>query len=208
VDLKTSVQVTQTEWLTSAQSPSTPAVNPRNLALQAENSITLPHPVLNLNPSGTSVVDLATWFWLDPSIWTAESVTATAGPVSATAVARPVAVVWTSGDGGRVVCDGPGTAYVVSLPSAWQNTNCSYDYPDTSAGQPTLDGNPNDGAYVVTATVEWSVSWSSTGVAGGGDLPTLYTASSSLLRVVQVESVNTASVGMAYQQSPLIGSDS
>jgi hypothetical protein len=153
-------------------------------------------------------VDLATWFWLDPSIWRAESVTATAGPVSATAVARPIAVVWTTGDGGRVVCDGPGTAYVVSLPAASQNTACSYDYPDTSAGQLTLDGDPDDGMYVVTATVEWSVSWSSIGVAGGGSLPTLYTSSSSLLRVVQVESVNTASVGMAYQQSPLIGSGS
>ena len=105
-----------------------------------------------------------------------------------------------------MVSNGPGTAYVLTLPAASQSTDCSYAYPDTSAGQPTLDGDPNDGTYVVTATVEWSVSWSSTGVAGGGNLPTLYTSNSSLLRVVQVESVNTASVGMTYQQSPLIGS--
>jgi len=208
VDEATSVQVTQTIWVTSSQTVPTPAVNPRTLALQAENSIHLPHPVLNLNPSGTSVVVLPTWFWVDPSIWSAESVTATAGPVSATAVARPIAVVWTTGDGGRVVCNGPGTAYVLSLPSTLQTTDCSYSYPYSSAGQPTLDGNPNDGTYVVTATVEWSVSWRSTGVAGGGTLPTLYTSSATLLRVVQVESVNTDSVGMADQQSPFIGSDS
>jgi hypothetical protein len=208
VDTATSVQVTQTVWVMSSQPVSTPAVNPRTLALQAENSITLPDPVLHLDPSGTSVVGLATWLWLDPTIWKAESVTATAGPVSATAVARPVAVTWTSGDGGQVVCNGPGTAYAVWLPAALQTTDCSYDYLHTSAGQPTLDGNPDDGTYVVTATVEWSVSWSSTGVAGGGVLPTLYTTSTSPLRVVQVQSVNTVSVGTSLQQSPAIGSDS
>ena len=208
VDAATSVQVTQTEWVMGAQPASTPAVDPRTLALQAERSITLPDPVQHLNPSGTSVVGLATWFWLDPTIWRAESVTATAGPVSATAVARPVSVTWTSGDGGQEVCDSPGMAYATWLPAALQTSNCFYRYLHTSSGQPTLDGNPDHGTFVVTATVEWSVSWTSIGVAGGGSLPTLYTSSASLLRVVQVESVNTTSVGAVFRQSPAIASDS
>ena len=192
-DRVTSAQVTQTVWITGGAPSSTPAVDPRALALQAENSIALPRPTLGLDPSGTSVVELATWLWVDPGIWHTESVTATAGPVAATAVARPVDVRWTTGDGARIVCPGPGTAYRVDLPASWQSTDCSHVYLRTSAGQPTLDGNPDDATYVVTATVDWAVNWTSTGVAGGGALPTLVTTSAVLLRVAQVESVNTGS---------------
>jgi len=192
VDAVTSVQVTQTVWITGPgpAGGGSPAVDPRTLALQAENSIDLPQPTIRVDPSGTSVVGLETWFWVDPTIWHDESVTATAGLVSATAVAHPVAVRWTSGDGGDVVCQGPGTAYLTGLPAAWQSTDCGHEYLRTSAGQPTLDGDPDHGTFVVTATVEWAVSWTSTGVAGGGDLPTLLTSGATLLRVVQVESVN------------------
>jgi hypothetical protein len=194
VDAATVEQVTQTVWVTGAAPAGTAPVDPRSLALQAENSIDLPKPALHLDPSGTAVVDLSTWYWIDPAIWRVQSVTATAGSVSATAVARPVDVRWTSGDGGQVVCNGPGVAYIPWLPSAWQSTACSYDYAQTSAGQPTLDGNPDDGTYVVTATVDWAVTWTSTGAAGGGALPALVTTDAALLRVIQVESVNATAV--------------
>ena len=191
VDTATSVQVTQTVWIANGTPVPSPTVDPRTLAIQAENSMVLPRPALGLDPSGTSVVNLATWLWIDPDIWHAESVTATAGPVAATAVARPVDVRWTTGDGGQTVCPGPGTAYRVDLPASWQSTDCSHVYLRTSAGQPTLDGNPDDATFVVTASVDWAVSWTSIGVDGGGQLPTLVTTSADLLRVAQVESVNT-----------------
>ncbi len=205
VDAATAVQVTQTVWVTGSAPAGTPEVDPRTLALQAENSINLPQPTVHLDPSGTSVVGLATWLWIDPAIWHDESVTATSGPVSATAVARPVAVRWTSGDGGEVVCQGPGTAYAPWLPAAWQTTECAHEYLQTSAGQPTLDGNPDHGTFVVTATVEWAVTWTSVGVAGGGALPDLLTSGAALLRVVQVESVNTVPSLSVRRQSPAIG---
>jgi|GEM_PF-761084 len=192
VDAATAVQVTQTVWVTGAAPAPTPQVDPRALALAAENSMQLPRPTLRMNPSGTSVVDLGTWLWIDPSIWHDASVTATAGPVSATAVATPVSVRWITGDGGEVVCQGPGTAYALWLPASAQSTPCAYDYLRTSVGQPTLDGNPDHATYVVSATVDWAVSWTSTGVEGGGTLPTLLTSDAALLRVVQVESVNAA----------------
>jgi len=192
VDLAAAVQVTQTVWVTGAAPGGAAAVDPRSLALQAENSIVLPQPALHFDPEGTTVVDLATWYWIDPALWHDRSVTATSGPVSATAVARPVDVRWSSGDGGQVVCYGPGVAFDPSLPSAWQSTDCSFEYARTSAGQPTLDGNPDDGAYVVTAEVDWAVTWTSTGVAGGGALPSLVTTRAALLRVIQVESVNAS----------------
>jgi len=205
VDAATGVQVTQTEWITGSQPVATPPVDPRVLALQAENSIVLPRPVLSVNPSGTSVVDLATWLWIDPSLWHADAVTATAGAVSATAVARPVDVRWSTGDGGQVVCNGPGTAYVWWLPAAWQVTSCSHDYLRTSLGQPALDGNPDHGTFVVTAQVDWSVSWTSTGVPGGGALPSLVTTGATLLRVVQVESVNVSSGRFVAPQDSALG---
>lgn len=195
VDAATSQQATQTVWVSGAAPPAGPTVDPHALALEAENSIQLPRPVLHMDPSGTSVVDLATWLWIDPSLWHNESVTASAGGVSATAVARPVDVRWSTGDGGEVVCQGPGAAYVWWLPSDVQSTSCSHEYLRTSAGQPTLDGNTDDGTYVVVASVDWTVSWTSVGVQGGGPLPALVTSDAALLRVVQVESVNTVPTG-------------
>jgi hypothetical protein len=170
-------------------------VDPRTLALQAEQSMTLPAPVISSDPSGTSVVGLSTWLWVDPSIWTARSVTAAAGSVSATAVARPIGVTWTTGDGTVVTCGGPGVAYDPDQPSAWQSTYCSHVYSSTSLGQPSPDGDPDDGRYPVTATIEWSVSWSAVGAVGGGSLPTLYTTTATSLRVMQVESLNTIPSG-------------
>ena len=192
VDPAAGLQVTQTVWVTGAPPTAAPTVDPHALALQAEDSIVLPRPTLHTDPGGTSVVGLATWLWVDPGVWHAASVTATAGPVSATAVAVPVDVRWRTGDGGEVVCDGPGTPYAWWLPSAAQATTCSYTYVRSSAGQPTLDGVPDDGTFVVSASIDWSVSWTSAGVAGGGQLPTLQTTGAALLRVAQVESVNVA----------------
>jgi hypothetical protein len=191
VDAAAGQQVTQTVWVTGTAPAPGPTVDPHALALQAENAIQLPRPSLRTDPAGTSVVNLATWLWIDPSIWHDEAVTASAGAVSATAVAHPVAVRWSTGDGGVVVCQGPGTAYVWWLPAAVQSTSCSHEYLRTSAGQPTLDGDPDHGTYVVTASIDWAVSWSSVGVPGGGALPALLTSDATLVRVAQVESVNT-----------------
>ena len=171
----TGAQWTQTEWI-SSQSGSGPVgtmspVDPHAVALQAENSLVLPRPVIQSNPSGTTVVNLPTWFWIDPSLWHADAVTATVGSVSATAVATPVSVAWSTGNGGLTVCAGPGIPYDVLAPPAGQTTYCSYRFSRTSAGQPSPDENPNDGAFVIMATITWSVSWSATGATGGGQLP-------------------------------------
>jgi len=193
-DIATGAQVTQTVWITNP--PATlPPVDPRVLALQAENAMALPSPVIHLDPSGSSVVGLATWLWIDPSLWQGLSVTAAAGPVSATAVAHPVAVTWSTGDGGLETCGGPGMVYDPSLPSAWQATYCSHMYLRTSIGQPSSDGDPDDGQFPVVATVQWAVTWTAIGAAGGGTLPTLYTSSTVPLRVVQIESLNAAMAG-------------
>jgi hypothetical protein len=169
----------------------TPRLAPSALAQQAVDALTLPSPVVNLNPSAFSVVNLRSWLWIDPQAWHSFRATATAGSVSATAVAVPSTVSWTMGDGHSVVCGGPGTPYQPTIPEAAQTTDCSYTYLRSSAGQPSADGDSNDRAFRVTATITWTVSWLATGVAGGGLLPPLHTSSTVPVRVEQVESIGT-----------------
>jgi len=170
----------------------TPSVAPSALVLQAVGLLTLPRPVINLNPAAFSVVNLTSWLWVSPQTWHSFRATATAGAVSATATAVPQFVSWSMGDGHTVLCPGPGTPYQTALPSTAQSTDCSYTYAESSAGQPSADGDANDSAFTVTATITWSVSWLTTGVTGGGSLLPLHTATSTAVRVEQVESVGTA----------------
>ncbi len=173
-----------------------PPPTPLQVAEQAESEMTLPRPTIFTSPShlgsmpGT-VVNLATWLWIDPSLWHAESVTASAGGVSATATAVPVALSFGTGDGGGLTCFGPGVAYDPKLPAHDQSTDCSYTWRESSAGQPSADGNPNDGTFTLTATVTWAVSW--TGSDGtGGTLAPLSTSTAEALRVEQIESIDTS----------------
>ena len=138
----------------------------------------------------SSVVNLPTWLWIDPSIWHQLSVSASVGSVTATAVAKPVALNWSMGDGGAVSCDGPGVPFDPAVPAADQQSSCIYTYQTSSVGQPSTDGNSDDGAFQVQATVTWSVSWTATGAPGGGALPSLTTSSRSPMRVEQVESID------------------
>ncbi len=181
-------------WFPSGSPAAAPAptVAPSALALQAAASLTLPSPVVNLNPSAFSVVNLSSWLWVDPQTWHSFRATASAGGVSATAIATPDTVSWSMGDGHTVVCDGPGTPYQPAVSVDAQTTDCSYTYARSSAGQPSTDGDPNDGAFSVTATISWTVRWSAAGVVGGGSLPPLQTSSTVPVRVEQVESVGTA----------------
>jgi hypothetical protein len=144
---------------------------------------------VEVNPAEFSIVNLPTWLALDPSVWHAFQATATVGGVTATAVAIPESVNWSMGDGGVVICDGPGTIYQPDLPPSQQSSSCSYTYQRSSYGEPSGDDDPNNGAFAVTATVTWKVTWTAVGSPGGGTLPSLHTASTVSVRVEQVESV-------------------
>ncbi|HLX89456.1 MAG TPA: hypothetical protein VKR22_13495, partial [Acidimicrobiales bacterium] len=140
------------------------------MAAQAASHIRLPVPNIATNPASFSVVDLPTWLWIDPSIWHPYTATATAGGVSATATARPVSVRWDMGDGSApVTCNGPGIAYEADLPASQQRTGCSHTYLRTSLGQPGPD--PDAGAFLVSATITWDVSWTSSSQRGGSLSP-------------------------------------
>jgi hypothetical protein len=166
---------------------------PDAAAARAAASIVLPSPPLEVNPTPFSVVQFATWLAVAPGVWHAYQATATVDGVTATAVATPESVMWTMGDGGVVVCDGPGTVFNPALPSDQQTTSCSYTYQRSSYGEPSSDGDPNDDAFPVTATVTGKVTWTAVGAAGGGTLPALHTSSTVAVRVEQVESVGVGS---------------
>ena len=193
VDLATGAMSTVTEWISQASpGAGVSMVDPYMLAMDAERSIQLPNPQIDFSPSGPAVVNLPTWLWVGASLWHSFTVSASAAGVTTTAVAMPRSVSWKMGDGSDIVCNGPGTPYNSSMSEAAQTPTCAYTYQRSSAGQPSPDGDPNDGSYSVTATVEWTVSWSATGAPGGGPLPDLETSSTASLRVEQVESVNLA----------------
>ena len=142
-----------------------------------------------MDPSQYSVTGLATWMWIDPSVWHGYSATASVAGVTATARAVPTSVRWSMGDGAEVVCDGPGVPFRPDVPAGAQQTDCAHTYERTSLGQPSPDGSPDHAAYTVTATITWVVSWTSNIPGEQGALPPLYTSASTPVRVEQVQSV-------------------
>lgn len=188
-------------WLSppAASSSPTPPVMPAPsvpaaAGAAAASLLRLPTPTLGMNPSVTAYVNLPEWLWIGPGVWHPYTTTAAAcaggGCSTATATATPVEVEWTMGNGAVVDCGGPGNAYDPGVPATEQTPSCSYIYTETSLGQYSPDGNPNDAAYRVTATVVWSVSWSFDGAVG--TLPDLTTTAATWLRVAQIQSVITA----------------
>lgn len=160
-----------------------PAVDPTVLRGEAVDRLALPAPAVGMNPPGDQVVHIESWLWVDKAMWTTYSESVSAGGVTTTVSAIPLSVTWEMGNGDTVVCAGPGTAYDPSRPAADQATDCAYTYRHSSAGQPGE-------AYQVTATVEWEVSWSVTGAAGGGALPAMLTSSSVGVRVAEMQALN------------------
>jgi hypothetical protein len=172
-------------WVPTAQpqQAAAPPVNPAVVGQQAVSELVMPTPTIEMAPpaGALQLVNVAAWLWIDPGVWAALSATATTGPVTATATATPVKVVWDMGNGGQVTCDGPGTAYSPSDPAA--TSDCSYTW--TQAG-----------SFSVTATMYWQVSWTATGAAGGGNLGVQAGPAAHVrVEVTESQAINTPSVG-------------
>jgi len=177
--------------LASSPAPApAPPLTPVEIAVEDAFETLLPSPVIETNPSPSTFVNLASWLWIDPIVWepVAEAVTVP-GPSTIVVTAVPVQVLWSMGDGSTVACPGPGEAYDPRIGPEQQHTDCSYTYRFSSAGQPSVTGQPNDDSFTVRATVVWLVSWSSA-PNGGVDVDT---SAQSTLRVEQIESVGSTS---------------
>ena len=156
-------------------------VSPVVVARRAAARLRLPSPEIKFSPAGEQLVGLPTWLWIDRATWNSRSATAAVPGVSVTAQARPRRVVWELGDGSRVTCHGPGTAWRSGMAAGSASPTCGHTYRTASGNQP-------DGAYRVTATVSWAITWSGTG--GGGTLPAMSTSGSARLRVAESQALN------------------
>ncbi len=169
-------------WIADAAPGVAAAPDPNALAEQARSQLRLAGPRIDMNPVGDQLLGLPTWLWLDPAGWGQVSATAAAGGVSVTAVARPVSVVWSLGDGGSVTCTGPGTPFPAGADPSSASPTCGYTYRHPSLTAP-------GGRWAVTATVRWDVTWAGAGRAGA--FAGLTTVSTTTARVIDVPALTT-----------------
>ncbi|WIV57874.1 hypothetical protein [Amycolatopsis nalaikhensis] len=170
-------------WIPDGQQPGgVPLPSPAELAAQAKNQLRLPTPKIQANPVGVQLVNLPTWLWLDRSSWGEVSATASVPGVSVTAVAKPTSVTWSMGDGGTVTCTGPGTPFPAGGDPKRGSPDCGHTYRTSSAGQ-------RGEAFPVTATVNWTVTWS--GAGQGGVFPNMTTSASVAFRVAESQGITT-----------------
>lgn len=154
---------------------------------QATKAMSIPPPQVSLAPSATSTqfVGLPMWAWTDRSGWAPKTATVSAGGVSLSMTATPMYSVWSMGDGGSMVCRGPGTPYPAAsaVKAPRKSPDCGYAYSVPSTSRP-------GGAFPMTVTVHWKVAWTTTtGLAG--QTPDLTASSSLSLRVSEIQALVT-----------------
>jgi hypothetical protein len=164
-------------WIPDSQAP-----GPAELGRIATSRLVLPEPEVRLAPPlpAAQLVGLPTWWWIDEQVWRPRSASASIpGVITVTAVGRPVASVWQTGDGGQVHCDGPGTPYPEGSATA-AGSACGHVYQRSSASQPS-------GAYPVSVTITWEVTWSGGGASGSAG--PLFSSTTVEVPVAEVQSV-------------------
>lgn len=162
-----------------------PAISPVDLLKIAIGELSVPTLAARTAPplGKNGLVGLPEWFWVPRSEWRKVSITVTAGPVWADAVASPTSLTFAPGGGlSSVACAGPGAEFSAGRPASAQHTDCSFKYLQPSTGQP-------GSAYQASLVVTWTISWTGSGGAGG-TVTTGYTTGTAFpVRIAQAESV-------------------
>lgn len=164
-----------------------PAVTPFQLMQIAVGELYVPTltPVTAPPRGQDGLVGLPEWYWVRRAQWHASTITVTAGPVWATAIATPKTLDFDPGGGlGVVSCPGPGTVFNKSLPASQQHTDCSYTYTRSSDSQAGH-------FYAASLGVVWTISWTGSGGTGGVITNGYLTQTPFSLRVAQAEAVVT-----------------
>ncbi|MBN1171065.1 MAG: hypothetical protein JXA67_02725 [Micromonosporaceae bacterium] len=147
-------------WMVDSQS----RPSPEELAQQALATIQLLGARIGIapRPGGSGAVGLPVWLWttVTPGTWGPLAASASGGGITVTIEANASRIVWDMGDGQRVTCDNPGTAYEARFGFASSPT-CGYTYP-----RPSSTADHPHGRYTVTATTHWTVAWSGGGQSG------------------------------------------
>lgn len=173
------------ELVQVSKSTGAPAISPVDLLKVAIGELSVPTLTADTAPprGKDGLVGLPEWFWVPASQWRPTSVTVSAGPVWADASATPTSLTFVPGGGlGSVSCTGPGAEFNRRISASSQNSSCSYQYDQPSAGQP---GN----AYQAALEVTWTISWTGSG-GEGGTIATGYTTGTAFpVKIAQAEAV-------------------
>ncbi len=162
IDAETGELLSSGYWQYTPGDPANPGPDLEALARRAfdEVAFVFPQPVSSPAIDGEQITGLPTWLWIDPGGWRDLTARADLAGFWVEVTAKPQRVVWDLGDGGEVVCNGPGTPYDPSVADDAQSTDCEHIYQFVSAGEP-------GGRYAASATLEWSITWrASTGATG------------------------------------------
>lgn len=157
--------------------------DPAVVAREARKSVAVPVPPIATSPRADRrlYTGVRTWLWLDPSWWHGYSATADAGGVTATVSAKPVRAVWSMGDGGETTCAGPGVAWRPGMPD--DATYCSYLYKHSSVTRP-------EGTFLITVTVDFDVTWTSS-AGPGGRLARITRSAARAVEVGEIQAIET-----------------
>lgn len=133
-------------------------------------------------PSAKSYVGVPIWMWVNnptPLTYGPYTEIATLGGQIITATAQVTSILWNMGDGTTVPCGSPGTEFKVAY-GATDSPTCGYRYSTTSDDQA-------GGRFNVTATSQWSVTWS--GGGQNGTIP-LAATSNTTVDINELQAVN------------------
>lgn len=169
----------------AASTTSAPVFEPAMLAEQARVVMRLPDPDVGTAPplGKPRFVNMPSWMWIDAADWEPVSATASVSAGSVTATATPQQVVWDTGDGHEVICEGHGTVFSRAVYREEGSPDCGHTYTALPPG--------GAGALVdLTAVWAWEVTWSTTD-GRGGDLEDLTTSSTVAVPVSEIHSVVT-----------------
>ena len=158
-------------------------VDPEALAQEAVASIGIAAPSIRTSPEAADrlYVRVPTWLWVDGGWWHSYQATASAGRVTATVTAQPVATTWVTGDGDSIVCAGPGVPWQPHLDES--DTDCAHTYTVSSAGAP-------EGTFNLQASVRLEITWTSN-ISAGGTLPAITRTSSRTVDVGEIQAIGT-----------------
>ncbi len=158
-------------------------VDPEALALDALATASIDQPPISTSPPADRrlYTQVPTWLWLDGDWWQGYAATASAGRVTSTVTATPVATDWEPGDGDQLTCRGPGVEWRRGLPDS--ATYCSHTYRHSSANR---DGD----AFTLGVTVRFEVTWTSN-TGQGGALQVITRSASRSVQVGEIQAVET-----------------
>jgi hypothetical protein len=170
-------------WLAAPPPGTATGPSPAQVAAEALADLTVGAPEIGTAPqtTGHGLVGLPVWLWSarNTNTWGPIPISKTDRAITVNVEADAQYIVWDMGDGHAVTCGNPGTSFALDSDSTSSPT-CGYRYVAPSRNQP-------GGAYTVTATTHWLVTWTANTGDGGTlstDVPSTTTITIDELEVV------------------------